>query len=242
MRCASAASVSSPGSATRLRGRDARALARPVSPFPPRRHRRGAARFASKGDDGSSASPGSSDASPPEGPSFAEAREKFKRDFWDEVANDPGGVPFLKPRDRGEDRDGRVGPRRAQAVKTRGAMETESGEDETESGAGSTKTWPASPRRESFWSRCTLAGLVLGVWFGVWGLTSMHWPTVAWTARHPRALAWSVDLGWSVLAEVARRLAAPMLRLLAAWFAMRSRWALALVAAVGAFAAPGVEA
>ena len=70
----------------------------------------------------------------------------------------------------------------------------------------------------------------------------MHWPTVLWTARHPNALAWSVDLGWSVLLEVTRRLAAPTLRLLTAWFAMRSRWALALVAAVGAFAAPGVEA
>ena len=239
MRCASAASVSSPGSATRLRGRDARALARPVSPFPPRRHRRGAARFASKGDDGSSASPASSDASPPEGPSFAEAREKFKRDFWDEVANDPGGVPFLKPRDRGEDRgeDRDGAPRRAEGVTDGGVVESSG--DEPESGAGTTS--PA-PRRESFWSRCTVVGLALGVWFGVWGLTSMHWPTVAWTARHPRALAWSVDLGWSVLAEVARRLAAPALRLLAAWFAMRSRWALALVAAVGAFAAPGVEA
>jgi hypothetical protein len=239
MRCASAASVSSPGSATRLRGRDARALARPVSPFPPRRHRRGAARFASKGDDGSSASPGSSDASPPEGPSFAEAREKFKRDFWDEVANDPGGVPFLKPR------DGRGGPRRGDpGAKEGGATEETSEGNEKrahpESGAGTTSG--RDRRRESFWSRCTLAGLALGVWFGVWGLTSMHWPTVAWTAKHPRALAWSVDLGWSVLAEVARRLAAPALRLLAAWFAMRSRWALALVAAVGAFAAPGVEA
>ena len=218
------------------RPRCARALARPVSPFPPRRHRRGAARFASKGDDGSSASPGSSDASPPEGPSFAEAREKFKRDFWDEVANDPGGVPFLKPR------DGRGGPRRGDpGAKEGGATEETSGaRADPESGAGTTSGHDR--RRESFWSRCTLAGLALGVWFGVWGLTSMHWPTVAWTAKHPRALAWSVDLGWSVLAEVARRLAAPALRLLAAWFAMRSRWALALVAAVGAFAAPGVEA
>ena len=178
MRCASAASVSSPGSATHLRGRDARALARPVSPFPPRRHRRGAARFASKGDDGSSASPGSSDASPPEGPSFAEAREKFKRDFWDEVANDPGGVPFLKPR------DGRGGPRRGDpGAKEGGATEETSGaRADPESGAGTTSGHDR--RRESFWSRCTLAGLALGVWFGVWGLTSMHWPTVAWTAKH----------------------------------------------------------
>ena len=255
MRCASAASVSSPGSATHLRGRDARALARPVSPFPPRRHRRGAARFASKGDDGSSASPGSSDASPPEGPSFAEAREKFKRDFWDEVGNDPGGVPFLKPRDRGEDRDGtETEPRQTEETKGLLGGGTEmsdrsagddhpssSSRDETSSSSSSAPTLQTKQSRESFWSRCTLIGLVIGVTFTVWGLTSMHWPTVLWTARHPNALAWSVDLGWSVLLEVTRRLAAPTLRLLTAWFAMRSRWALALVAVVGAFTAPGLE-
>lgn len=251
MRCASAASVSSPGSATRLRGRDARARARPGSPFASRRHRRGASRFASKGGDA-----GSSDASPAEGPSFAEAREKFKRDFWDEVGNDPGGVPFLKPRDRGEDRDGtETEPRRAEGAKgplgegtemsdrsSRDDHPSSPSDDETFSfSSSSAPRRTTKKKRESFWSRCTLVGLALGVWFGVWGLTSMHWPTVLWTARHPRALAWSVDLGWSVLAEVTRRLAAPTARLLAAWFAMRSRWALALVAVVGAFAAPGLE-
>ena len=253
MRCASAASVSSPGSATRLRGRDARARARPGSPFASRRHRRGASRFASKGGDA-----GSSDASPAEGPSFAEAREKFKRDFWDEVGNDPGGVPFLKPRDRGEDRgedrDGtETEPIRAEGAKgplgegtemsdrsTRDDRSSSPSDDETFSFSSSSAP-RRTTKRESFWSRCTLVGLALGVWFGVWGLTSMHWPTVLWTARHPRALAWSVDLGWSVLAEVTRRLAAPTARLLTAWFAMRSRWALALVAVVGAFAAPGLE-
>ena len=162
-------------------------------------------------------------------------------------------MPFLKPRDRGEDRDGtETEPRRAEGAKGPLGEGTEMSErstrDDRSSSPSDDETFSSSsaPRRttkrESFWSRCTLVGLALGVWFGVWGLTSMHWPTVLWTARHPRALAWSVDLGWSVLAEVARRLAAPALRLLAAWFAMRSRWALALVAAVGAFAAPGVEA
>lgn len=250
MRCASLASVSSPGSATRLRGRDARARARPGSPFASRRHRRGASRFASKGGDA-----GSSDASKAEGRSFAEAREKFKRDFWDEVGNDPGGVPFLKPRDRGEDRDGvETEPRQTEETKGLLGGGTEMSDrsagddhpkslsrDETSSSSSSAPTLQTKQSRESFWSRCTLVGLVIGVTFTVWGLTSMHWPTVLWTARHPNALAWSVDLGWSVLLEVTRRLAAPTLRLLTAWFAMRSRWALALVAVVGAFTAPGLE-
>ena len=43
---------------------------------------------------------------------------------------------------------------------------------------------------------CTLAGLVIGAWMFAWALASTHWP-LGWIARHPGALAWSPELGWS---------------------------------------------
>jgi len=43
---------------------------------------------------------------------------------------------------------------------------------------------------------------------------------VWWAAQRPHALAWSPELGWSVAAELGRRLGAPLLRLLCSWFAV----------------------
>ena len=141
-------------------------------------------------------------------PTFDEARRKFSRDFWEGVGDDRGGVLSLRGR---PDPDARA---------------------PTEDAAASPAS-PASPSPDpasvpssspTFWQRCTLAGLVIGAWMFAWALASTHWPTLGWIARHPGALAWSPELGWSVLAELTRRLAAPALRYLTAWCAVRSHW------------------
>ena len=58
-------------------------------------------------------------------------------------------------------------------------------------GAGAGDEDKVDVKTLGFWQRCTLGGLVVGVWMLSWGLSTMHWPTVWWVAQRPHALAWS---------------------------------------------------
>ena len=84
-------------------------------------------------------------------------------------------------------------------------------------------------------------GLVLGLVMLTWALSTTHWPTVRWLARHPNALLHSPELGWSVAEEAARRLAAPALRFITAWCAVRSHWRATLAAFVASVVVPVAE-
>lgn len=188
---------------------------------------------------------------------FAEARQKFSEQFWDEIEKNPGGVPFLRrmnddlatmndkddlQRTLGEATNDAPttetpdlivgGHGSAGAAADDGTAETPSPTAEDDEGGGGSggggeeegKQKDEEQKKVGFWQRCTLGGLALGVWMATWGLSSVHWPTVWWVAQRPHALAWSQELGWTVMREVFLRLGASVLRLMSAWFAVRSTW------------------
>ena len=159
-------------------------------------------------------------------PSFAEARQKFASDFWNEVGENQGGVPFLKER---------KGLREGDETGVQGDS-TGDGKEGKKTEHEKSNLSPSS----GFWSKCTVIGFVLFIWFGMWGLSTVHWPTVAWTIKNPNALAWSNELGWSVINELSKRLGAPILRLITSWCALRSNWKTGFTAGFLSFVVPEV--
>ena len=171
-------------------------------------------------------------------PSLAEATSKFKHDFWNEIGENVGGVPFLKNRKRG---GGRAVDGGDLGVGGEGDdLNTDGGAKKKRISEADSSNAP-NKQKQTFWSQCTVLGLVLGAWFLVWGLTSMHWPTVVWTVKHPNALRWSPDLGWSVVLEIGKRLGPAALRLITSVCAVRSKWTRGFLAAFVSFVLPSVE-
>ena len=181
---------------------------------------------------------GDDDADEPPAPTFRDARRKFAEDFWEEVGTDRGGVPFMRERARGSS------PARADdasSVAEPSSASASSSGAPAPSPAAASNPSDSNPRPTTFWQRCTLLGLVLGLVMLTWALSTTHWPTVRWLARHPNALLHSPELGWSVAEEAARRLAAPALRFITAWCAVRSHWRVTLAAFVASVVVPVAE-
>ena len=181
---------------------------------------------------------GDDDADEPPTPTFRDARRKFAEDFWEEVGTDRGGVPFMRERARGSS------PARADDASSVAEPSSASASASARAGAGAgglSNPSDSNPRPTTFWQRCTLLGLVLGLVMLTWALSTTHWPTVRWLARHPNALLHSPELGWSVAEEAARRLAAPALRFITAWCAVRSHWRATLAAFVASVVVPVAE-
>ena len=180
-------------------------------------------------DDAAPASTAGGDGDGEEGrerePTLAEATEKFTATFWDEIEKNPGGVPFLRKMNQ-ESQQPAADASSSAARTTSGVafVPPETEPEVTVEVKVLSKDDGGGGKRLGFWQRCTVIGLAIGLWMGYWGLSSVHWPTVWWVAQRPNALAWSPELGWSIIREVALRLGAPILRIATAWFAVRSTW------------------
>jgi len=92
---------------------------------------------------------------------FAAAKQKFSETFWEEVGNNPGGVPFL--RKMNED-----GPPVPSNEPTRGhgqnTADPSTSADDVNAGASTSASSSAVGKtlKLSFWQQCTLGGLVVG--------------------------------------------------------------------------------
>ena len=147
-----------------------------------------------------------------------EAKAQFSKQFWDAMDKNRGGVPFLrrmnedldlaKTKTMSEDNNDSAAnptkktsssatdtgagttPSTPTAAPPAPAYETATTTTVGEGGEGTQKQKQKQHQQQlSFWQRCTLIGLVIGLWMGWWGLSTVHWPTVVWVSQRPHALA-----------------------------------------------------
>ena len=99
------------------------------------------------------------------------------------------------------------------------------------------QTTKAEVLGDGFLQRLTLIGLILSVCFLVSAIQVTHFPTVKWCLTNPRELIQNS----AVSREVVRRLLAPCVRFMAAFFFARWRIRWAFGFAILSFIAPAVE-
>ena len=140
-----------------------------------------------------------------------EKKRAFWETFWETLEEQRGKAPFMKTRRRVE----------TTTTTTETTTETETVRRETDGTA----------RSDTFWGRCTIGGLALAVLMTLSASSLTHWPTAKYAACNPLVFFFDpsgpeAEAKFAIVAEIARRLAKPVVRYFAAWCALRSRWRL----------------
>ena len=150
-----------------------------------------------------------------------ETLEEKKRAFWETLDAQRGKAPFMK---------------RNATTAVKATKET----------ASTMRRFEIPEGSDTFWGRCTIGGLVLAIFMTLSAYSLTHWPTVRFVLTNPLIFLFdpsAPDAGARVemIKEIVRRLAKPMVRYLAAWCALRSRWRTMWIAFAISCGVPAVE-
>jgi len=148
-------------------------------------------------------------------------QKEQKENFWNVFLTDAievsgNGVPRIK----------RYNKERNESEKSPTTTNTSSNKNETSEIKGN-----------GFFQRLTIIGLIVSICFIVSAIQVTHFQTLKWVLFNPLEVMTNSD----VSREISRRLLAPFVRLLAAWFYARWRVRWALGFSVLSFIAPAID-
>ena len=173
----------------------------------------------------SETSMGDQNASGGDGETLEEKKRAFWETFWETLDAQRGKAPFMK---------------RNATTAVKATKET------TKETTSRMRRFEIPEGSDTFWGRCTIGGLVLAIFMTLSAYSLTHWPTVRFVLTNPLIFLFdpsAPDAGARVemIKEIARRLAKPMVRYLAAWCALRSRWRTMWIAFAISCGVPAVE-
>ena len=168
---------------------------------------------------------GDQNASGGDGETLEEKKRAFWETFWETLDAQRGKAPFMK----------RNAPTAVKATK-----------ETTKETTTTMRRFEIPEGSDTFWGRCTIGGLVLAIFMTLSAYSLTHWPTVRFVLTNPLIFLFdpsAPDAGARVemIKEIVRRLAKPMVRYLAAWCALRSRWRTMWIAFAVSCGVPAVE-
>jgi len=161
-----------------------------------------------------------------------EKKRAFWETFWETLEEQRGKAPFMKTR------------RRVETTTTATTTTTTNVQGTTTETVR--RELDVIPRSDTFWGRCTIGGLMMGVLMTLSASSLTHWPTARYALCNPLVFIFDpsgpeAEAKFAIVAEIARRLAKPMVRYFAAWCAVRSRWRLMWASFAASCVLPAVE-